>query len=198
MDSRADRPHGIVAAPSSRSGAWWWRSSSEDPPRHVVEEFGVEELAHAEAPDSIFSLVAAEGGVSVGSTFLAEEPDPVAWIPQDTAARAALRARARPGPRAGHPGVRSAGVAGRPAARGAARDRGAVGGGRARAVGHIGRAGHRAPGGRRDTGPGDRAGRAGGRALLGDRDWDPFHLRWCLRRVARYSAVMGLRDRRQR
>ncbi len=56
----------------------------EHPPGHVVEELGVEEVAvgHAEGPGSIFSLVAAAGGVSVGSTFLTEEPDPVAWIPR--------------------------------------------------------------------------------------------------------------------
>lgn len=55
----------------------------EDPPRHVVEEAGVEGVAGvgAAAPDSIFSLVAADGAVSVGSTFLGEEPDPVAWVP---------------------------------------------------------------------------------------------------------------------
>jgi glycine/D-amino acid oxidase-like deaminating enzyme len=57
--------------------------SVDDPPRHVVEQLGVEEVAAgAGAPESIFSLVAAGGGVSVGSTFLAEEPDPVAWIPE--------------------------------------------------------------------------------------------------------------------
>jgi glycine oxidase len=56
----------------------------DDPPRHVVEQVGVEEVAagaREPAPDSIFSLVAADGAVSVGSTFLTEEPDPVAWIP---------------------------------------------------------------------------------------------------------------------
>ena len=53
----------------------------DDPPRHVVEEVGVEDLAAAgpRAPGSIFSLVAADGAVSVGSTFLAEEPDPATW-----------------------------------------------------------------------------------------------------------------------
>jgi glycine/D-amino acid oxidase-like deaminating enzyme len=49
-----------------------------DPPRHVVEEAGVEDLA-ASASGSLFSLVAADGAVSVGSTFLADEPDPAAW-----------------------------------------------------------------------------------------------------------------------
>jgi glycine/D-amino acid oxidase-like deaminating enzyme len=58
-----------------------------EPPRHVVEEAGVEEVAgagpkgQAAAPDSLFSLVAGDGVTSVGSTFLTEEPDPVAWLP---------------------------------------------------------------------------------------------------------------------
>jgi D-hydroxyproline dehydrogenase subunit beta len=57
-----------------------------DPPRHVVEELGVEGVAGGGSgeeptapPASIFSLVAADGAVSVGSTFLAEEPDAAAW-----------------------------------------------------------------------------------------------------------------------
>ena len=54
----------------------------DDPPRHVVEEAGVEEVAGTEAPDSLFSVVAAPEAVSVGSTFVAEEPDPVGWIPE--------------------------------------------------------------------------------------------------------------------
>ncbi len=52
----------------------------EDPPRHVLEEVGVEAVAAGGAA-SIFSLVAADGQVSVGSTFLAEQPDPVPWAP---------------------------------------------------------------------------------------------------------------------
>ena len=59
----------------------------DDPPRHVLEQVGVEEVAagatgSSAPPDTIFSLVPAEGAISVGSTFLAEEPDPVAWIPE--------------------------------------------------------------------------------------------------------------------
>jgi glycine oxidase len=57
----------------------------DSPPRHIVEQLGVEEVAagsHAAPPDSVFSLVAAQGAVSLGSTFLAQEPDPVAWIPE--------------------------------------------------------------------------------------------------------------------
>jgi D-hydroxyproline dehydrogenase subunit beta len=60
--------------------------SVDDPPRHVVEELGVEGVAGVgpdEAPvappASIFSMVAANGAVSVGSTFLAEEPDAASW-----------------------------------------------------------------------------------------------------------------------
>jgi len=57
--------------------------SVDDPPRHVVEELGVEDVAGAGAelgpPSSIFSMVAADGAVSVGSTFLAEEPEAAIW-----------------------------------------------------------------------------------------------------------------------
>ena len=52
--------------------------SLADPPRHVLEEAGVEEVA-VNAAGSLFSLVAAAGTASLGSTFLAEEPDPYAW-----------------------------------------------------------------------------------------------------------------------
>jgi glycine/D-amino acid oxidase-like deaminating enzyme len=58
--------------------------SMDDPPRHVVEQLGVEEVvggSQAGVPGSLFSLVAADGRVSVGSTFLADQPDPIAWIP---------------------------------------------------------------------------------------------------------------------
>jgi len=53
---------------------------TEDPPRHVLEETGVEAIG-AGGPASIFSLVPADGPVSVGSTFLAEQPDAAAWAP---------------------------------------------------------------------------------------------------------------------
>ena len=49
-----------------------------NPPRHVLEEAGVEDVA-AGAAGSLFSLVSSAGVVSLGSTFLAEEPDPRAW-----------------------------------------------------------------------------------------------------------------------
>ena len=54
-----------------------------DPPRHVLEEAGVEALAGgARPPDqagALFSLVAADGRVSLGSTFLPEPPNPELW-----------------------------------------------------------------------------------------------------------------------
>ena len=56
----------------------------DDPPRHVLEEVGVEEVAGtgegaAGPPGSIFSLVPADGQISVGSTFLPDAPEPAAW-----------------------------------------------------------------------------------------------------------------------
>jgi glycine/D-amino acid oxidase-like deaminating enzyme len=45
----------------------------------VLEEAGVEKVA-AGGPGSLFSMVASDGAVSVGSTFLAEEPDTKAWV----------------------------------------------------------------------------------------------------------------------
>jgi D-hydroxyproline dehydrogenase subunit beta len=63
--------------------------SVQDPPRHVLEQLGVEGVAGAgpgdapaAPPESIFSMVAANGAVSVGSTFLAEEPDAPTWAGQ--------------------------------------------------------------------------------------------------------------------
>jgi D-amino-acid dehydrogenase len=55
-----------------------------DPPRHVLEEAGVEGVAvGAESGSShagaLFSMVAADGRVSVGSTFLLERPNPDLW-----------------------------------------------------------------------------------------------------------------------
>lgn len=53
----------------------------DDPPRHVLEEVGVEEVSAAGEgpPASIFSLVPADGQISLGSTFLPDAPDPAAW-----------------------------------------------------------------------------------------------------------------------
>ena len=53
-------------------------------PRHVLEEAGVEDLAAggngaADDAGALFSLVAADGHVSLGSTFLLEEPNPELW-----------------------------------------------------------------------------------------------------------------------
>jgi glycine/D-amino acid oxidase-like deaminating enzyme len=52
----------------------------ERPPRHVLEESGVEAVAGGEAGE-IFSLVTAGDSTSLGSTFLADEPDPFARAP---------------------------------------------------------------------------------------------------------------------
>jgi glycine/D-amino acid oxidase-like deaminating enzyme len=51
-----------------------------DAPRHVLEEAGVEALAGGDSDDgALFSLVAADGRVSVGSTFLPDPPNPELW-----------------------------------------------------------------------------------------------------------------------
>jgi D-hydroxyproline dehydrogenase subunit beta len=66
----------------------------DDPPRHVIEEAGVEDVAGGgervpegeslrsraprARPTTLFSLVPADS-VALGSTFLAEEPDPATW-----------------------------------------------------------------------------------------------------------------------
>jgi glycine/D-amino acid oxidase-like deaminating enzyme len=50
----------------------------EQAPRHVLEQVGVDELTEG-FPDSLFSLVAADGEVALGSTFLSTEPQPASW-----------------------------------------------------------------------------------------------------------------------
>jgi glycine/D-amino acid oxidase-like deaminating enzyme len=51
-----------------------------DAPRHVLEEAGVEDVAGVEKDGgALFSLVAGDGRVSVGSTFLPERPNPELW-----------------------------------------------------------------------------------------------------------------------
>ncbi len=82
-------PHVLRSMLSPRSIVPVWGVvvdvSMDDPPRHVVEQAGVEDVvsgSRAGVPGSLFSLVATDGGVSVGSTFLAGEPDPVSWIPE--------------------------------------------------------------------------------------------------------------------
>lgn len=58
----------------------------EAPPRHVIEEAWID-IEPSEAgkaggsQDHAFSLVTAGGRSSVGSTFLADVPDPDAWVP---------------------------------------------------------------------------------------------------------------------
>ena len=70
------------------------------PPRHVVEEVGVEAVAHAGGgAGAVFSAVTAGGITSVGSTFLGEEPAANAWVESIRARGAAFvpaLARARP------------------------------------------------------------------------------------------------------
>jgi D-hydroxyproline dehydrogenase subunit beta len=54
-----------------------------DPPFHVLEEAGVEDVAATESSaghdGSLFSLVAVDGQVSLGSTFLPERPNAELW-----------------------------------------------------------------------------------------------------------------------
>jgi D-hydroxyproline dehydrogenase subunit beta len=53
-----------------------------DPPRHTIEEAGVETLTGpGDVPHSLFSMVTANGASSVGSTFMAAEPDAAALAP---------------------------------------------------------------------------------------------------------------------
>jgi glycine/D-amino acid oxidase-like deaminating enzyme len=86
------------------------------PPRHALEEAGVEGLVAAGAdPPPLFSLVTARGASSLGSTFLAEQPDPAALAPslRERGARflpalartpiTGVRACARPLSADGHP-----------------------------------------------------------------------------------------------
>ncbi|HET8756537.1 MAG TPA: FAD-binding oxidoreductase, partial [Solirubrobacteraceae bacterium] len=51
------------------------------PPRHSIEQAGVEELTSPQAPDSLFSIVTANGASAVGSTFTPAEPDAAALAP---------------------------------------------------------------------------------------------------------------------
>ncbi|HEY7023816.1 MAG TPA: FAD-binding oxidoreductase [Candidatus Limnocylindrales bacterium] len=75
------------------------------PPTAVLEEVGLED---GDPPDELFSLVTAGGIVSVGSTFLTQEPDPMSVAPRilehavrfvpalDAAESIGVRACARP------------------------------------------------------------------------------------------------------
>jgi glycine/D-amino acid oxidase-like deaminating enzyme len=73
-------------------------------PRAVVEEVGVEELVASGGPPAVFSLVTAGGVSTLGSTFLAEEPDAAALAPtlheHGTRFVPALRSAALGAPRA--------------------------------------------------------------------------------------------------
>jgi glycine/D-amino acid oxidase-like deaminating enzyme len=67
-----------------------------DPPHHVLEQAGMDEalgtgpkaavervadrVAEVPAPSPTFSLISAAGASAIGSTFLADEPDPPAWL----------------------------------------------------------------------------------------------------------------------
>ncbi len=55
----------------------------ESPPRHVLEEAGIsiQPGDDAIAAGVEFSLMTAGGATSIGSTFLAEEPDPRSYVP---------------------------------------------------------------------------------------------------------------------
>jgi D-hydroxyproline dehydrogenase subunit beta len=50
----------------------------DDAPGHVLEQTGIDALVEG-APESLFSLVVANGSASLGSTFLAREPEPASW-----------------------------------------------------------------------------------------------------------------------
>ena len=110
------------------SGAWrpiepLWGVNVEihlpAPPRHAVEEAGIDALlAEGGGEDGLFSLVTAQGVSSLGSTFLADEPDPAERAPLLRQRGVALRAgaggrRDRLGPR-----LRAAAVGRRAAAAG--------------------------------------------------------------------------------
>jgi glycine/D-amino acid oxidase-like deaminating enzyme len=89
----------------------------EVPPTHVIEEAETDlEPGMTDTPAThAFSLITAAGRSSLGSTFLAEEPDPAAELPRiverartflpalDTARLGALRACARPLSQDGRP-----------------------------------------------------------------------------------------------
>jgi glycine/D-amino acid oxidase-like deaminating enzyme len=53
-----------------------------DPPRHTIEQAGVETLTGpGDVPESLFSIVTANGASAVGSTFMTTEPDAAALAP---------------------------------------------------------------------------------------------------------------------
>jgi glycine/D-amino acid oxidase-like deaminating enzyme len=87
-----------------------------DPPRHVLEEGVVHTINFPDGhAGSLFSLVAAGGLATIGSTFLAEEPDPDALAPMLLERGAAfVPALARAEPRAARVCARPQSVDGRP------------------------------------------------------------------------------------
>jgi D-hydroxyproline dehydrogenase subunit beta len=79
-------PAALAAPESWRPVAASWGSVAqvrlERPPRHTLEQAGVETLTGpGEMPESLFSIVTANGASAVGSTFMAAEPDPAALAP---------------------------------------------------------------------------------------------------------------------
>jgi glycine/D-amino acid oxidase-like deaminating enzyme len=85
------------------------------PPTHVIEEDGIEALTAGGEIPPLFSIVTAGGVSSVGSTFLADEPDLRAMTPRvlERAARN-LPALARPGDVAARACARPQSFDGRP------------------------------------------------------------------------------------
>lgn len=55
-------------------------TSIDSAPAHVLEELGIDRPGRT--PDELFSLVTTGTTSSVGSTFLAEQPDPQDWAPK--------------------------------------------------------------------------------------------------------------------
>ena len=83
----------LIAQPGVRSLREGWRPITAlwgvnvelrlaQPPRHAIEEGGIEELQHADGGlGPMFSLVTRDGVSALGSTFLAEQPEPAAVAP---------------------------------------------------------------------------------------------------------------------
>jgi glycine/D-amino acid oxidase-like deaminating enzyme len=72
-------PGWAATAPISRSWGVVVAARLDSAPRHVLEELGIN--APGRPRDMLFSLVTASGASSVGSTFLAAEPDPTELAP---------------------------------------------------------------------------------------------------------------------
>jgi D-hydroxyproline dehydrogenase subunit beta len=82
-------------------------------PLHVLEEAGIDALSSADVPEVMFSAVTARGISAIGSTFMADKPDPEALAPRilaharqflpELGARRGLRACARPQSADGRP-----------------------------------------------------------------------------------------------